>query len=73
MELTEEEQQKLAALRGDIQHAADQLDRGEGVGDFNYDAFLAERHRVHAFRQPVSHRDLGLCGAGQSVPGGSSY
>lgn len=47
-ELTEEEQQKLSALRGDIQHAADQLDRGESIRDFSYDAFLAERHRLHA-------------------------
>ena len=48
VELTDEERQKLAALSGDIQHAADQLDRGEGVRDFNYDAFLTERRRVHA-------------------------
>jgi Arc/MetJ-type ribon-helix-helix transcriptional regulator len=47
-ELTEEEQQKLSALRGDIEHAAGQLDRGEGIRDFDYDAFLAERHRIHA-------------------------
>lgn len=52
-ELTEEEQQKLSALRGDIQHATDQLDRGEGIRNFDFDAFLAERHRIHAAEQSV--------------------
>jgi Arc/MetJ-type ribon-helix-helix transcriptional regulator len=47
-DLTEEEQQKLVALRSDVQHAVGQLDRGEGIRDFDYDAFLAERHRLHA-------------------------
>ena len=49
--LTEEEQSKIAALRQDVQHAADQLDRGEGIRDFDWDAFLAERHRAHAARK----------------------
>jgi Arc/MetJ-type ribon-helix-helix transcriptional regulator len=52
-ELTEVERQKLSALRGDIQHAAEQLDRGEGIRDFDYDAFLAERHRLRAGGQPA--------------------
>lgn len=52
-ELTEEEQQKLSALREDIKHATDQLDRGEGIRDFDYDAFLTERHRIHAAGQSV--------------------
>lgn len=45
---TDEEAVKLATLRTDVQHAADQLDRGEGIRDFDWDAFLAERHRAHA-------------------------
>ena len=52
-DLTDEEQQNLSSLRGDIQHAADQLDRGDGIRDFNYDAFIAERHRIHAAGQSV--------------------
>ena len=49
--LTDEEQQKFTALRGDIQHAADQLDRGEGIRNFDCDFFLAERHRLHTSAQ----------------------
>lgn len=48
--LTAEDESKLAALRVDVQHAADQLDRGEGIRDFDWDAFLADRHRAHAAR-----------------------
>jgi len=48
--LTAEEEAKLATLRADVQHAADQLDRGEGIRDFDWDAFLADRHRAHAAR-----------------------
>ncbi|MDB6074555.1 MAG: hypothetical protein JWO89_2195 [Verrucomicrobiaceae bacterium] len=51
--LAEAEQTKLADLRRDVQHAADQLDRGEGVANLDWDAFLAERHRAHATRKPL--------------------
>ena len=43
-------QTKLAGLRRDVQHAADQLDRGEGVSNLDWDAFLAERHRLRGIR-----------------------
>lgn len=49
-ELNEDEQLKVAALRSDVQHAAAQLDRGEGIRGFNCEAFLAERHRLHGER-----------------------
>ncbi len=49
--LTEEESAKLASLRADIQHAVDQVDRGEVIRDFDMTAFLAERHCEHAARQ----------------------
>ena len=43
-QLTDEDQQKLDLLREDVQAAADQLDRGEGVRDRDWRAKLAERH-----------------------------
>lgn len=49
--LTDEESAKLASLRADIQHAVDQVDRGEVIRDFDMTTFLAERHREHAARQ----------------------
>ncbi len=51
--LTEEEKQKLLTLRSDVQHAADQLDRGEGIRAFNWEAFLAERHQAFAIKRPA--------------------
>lgn len=42
--LTDEELAKLASLRADIQHAVEQVDRGEVIRDFDTTAFLAERH-----------------------------
>lgn len=48
-ELSAADQAKLAALRHDIQIAADELDRGEGI-EIDFDAFLAERHRAYAAR-----------------------
>ena len=48
--LTEDEQLKLGDLRREIQVGIDQLDRGEGVCDLDWDARLAERHRSHAAR-----------------------
>ncbi len=48
-ELSPADQAKLAALRHDIQIAADGLDRGEGI-EIDWDAFLAERHREYAAR-----------------------
>lgn len=45
--LTPEEELKLASLRADIQHAADQAERGEVVRDFSIESFLEERHREH--------------------------
>ncbi len=47
------EQAKLTDLRRDVQHAAAQLDRGEGVTHLDWDAFLAERHRAHAVRHSL--------------------
>ena len=49
--LTDEESDRLASLRADIQHAVDQADRGEVIRDFDMTAFLAERHSEHAVRQ----------------------
>ena len=49
-ELSAADQAKLAALRHDIQIAADQLDRGEGI-EIDWDEFLAERHRAYDARQ----------------------
>ncbi|MDB6137152.1 MAG: hypothetical protein JWO94_224 [Verrucomicrobiaceae bacterium] len=51
--LSEPEQAKLADLSRDVQHAADQLDRGEGVRYLDWNAFLAERHGEHA-----AHKNL---------------
>lgn len=51
--LSETEQTKLADLRKDVQHAAEQLDRGEGVAQLDWDAFLAERHHAHAVRHSL--------------------
>lgn len=50
IEALHEESAKLASLRADIQHAVDQVDRGEVIRDFDMTAFLAERHREHAAR-----------------------
>ncbi|MBE7493652.1 MAG: hypothetical protein HS117_01750 [Verrucomicrobiaceae bacterium] len=46
--LTEQEQDTIAVLRANIQHAVAQAERGEVIQDFNMDAFLQERHREHA-------------------------
>ncbi len=46
---SESDQEKLESLRRDIQHAAEQLDRGEGT-EMNWDEFYAERHRAYAER-----------------------
>ncbi|CAN5810755.1 hypothetical protein BH11VER1_BH11VER1_03810 [soil metagenome] len=52
-ELTIEDGQKLTVLRNDISDAIKALEHGEGIPDLNYEAFLAERHRVYeATRQP---------------------
>ena len=47
--LSESDQAKLESLRRDIQHAANQLDRGEGC-EMDWDEFFAERHRAYAER-----------------------
>lgn len=52
-ELSAADQAKLAALRHDIQIAADELDRGEGI-EIDYDEFLAERHRAYAARHQAA-------------------
>lgn len=52
-ELTEADRAKIEALRQDVQHAADQLDRGEG-SEMDWEAFLTERHRAHAARPQAS-------------------
>lgn len=49
--LTDEELAKLASLRADIQHAVDQVDRGEVIRDFDMAAFLADCHREHSARR----------------------
>ncbi len=46
---SESDQAKFASLRRDIQHAADQLDRGEG-NEMDWDEFFAERRRAYAER-----------------------
>jgi Arc/MetJ-type ribon-helix-helix transcriptional regulator len=38
---------KLAALRRDIQAGIESLDRGEGIRDFDWDAFLERKNREH--------------------------
>ena len=50
--LSEADQLKLESLRRDIQHAADQLDRGEGM-EMDWDAKLAARHSAFAARHPA--------------------
>ncbi|OYW28835.1 MAG: hypothetical protein B7Z47_05435 [Chthoniobacter sp. 12-60-6] len=52
-ELSAVDQAKLAALRQDIQIAADSLDRGEGI-EIDWDAKLARRHEAFALRQKKS-------------------
>ncbi|WP_395740180.1 hypothetical protein [Prosthecobacter sp.] len=52
-ELSAADQAKHAALRHDIQIAADSLDRGEGI-EIDWDEFLAERHRAYAARQQTA-------------------
>jgi Arc/MetJ-type ribon-helix-helix transcriptional regulator len=47
--LSESDREKFESLRRDIQHAADQLDRGEG-SEMDWDEFFAERHRAYAER-----------------------
>ncbi|TDU73059.1 hypothetical protein EI77_01526 [Prosthecobacter fusiformis] len=37
--------QKLEALRNDIRVGLDQLDRGEGISDFDWDAFIQGMHK----------------------------
>lgn len=49
-ELSATEHVKLEALRQDIQIAAEQLDRGEGI-EIDWDAFIEERHRAYAAHQ----------------------
>ncbi len=51
--LSETDEVKLESLRRDMQHAADQLDRGEG-SEMNWDEFFADRHRAYAERQRSS-------------------
>lgn len=46
---SESDQAKFESLRRDIQHAADQLDRGEGK-EMDWDEFFADRHRAYAKR-----------------------
>ncbi len=48
--LIAEEDARLAALRRDVQIGIDQLDRGEGIHNLDWDARLAERHRAFAAR-----------------------
>lgn len=43
-DLGPQEQASLAALRADMQVGIDQLQKGQGVRDFNWDAFLDEMH-----------------------------
>ena len=50
---TEAGQSKLADLRHDVQVAVDQLDRGEGIRNRNWDEKLAERRRAYAARHPA--------------------
>jgi Arc/MetJ-type ribon-helix-helix transcriptional regulator len=42
-----EDKAKLAALRQDIQLGIDSLDRGEGIRNFDWDAFLERKNREH--------------------------
>lgn len=39
------EQTTLSLLREDVNTAIDQIDQGQGITDFDWDAFLDERHR----------------------------
>lgn len=52
-ELSAADQTKIAALRQDIQLAADQLDRGEGI-EIDWDAKRALRHEAFALRQKIA-------------------
>lgn len=52
-ELNAADQAKIAALREDIQLAADGLDRGEGI-EIDWDAKLARRHAAFALRQQTA-------------------
>lgn len=52
-ELSATEHAKLEALRKDIQIAAEQLDRGEGM-EIDWDAKLARRHAAFAQRQKTA-------------------
>lgn len=45
---TEEEQAKLGSLRQDVQLAVEQLDRGEGIRELDWDEFIAARHQEFA-------------------------
>lgn len=44
--LNAEDRQKLHALRGDIQAGLDQLDRGEGISNFDWEALVHEMHQT---------------------------
>ncbi|MES2595445.1 MAG: hypothetical protein V4662_08925 [Verrucomicrobiota bacterium] len=48
--LSHADQMKLEALRRDVQEAADQLDRGEGI-EIEWAAKRASRHQAFAARQ----------------------
>jgi putative addiction module CopG family antidote len=49
--LNEAGKAKLAALRRDIQEGIDSLDRGEGIRDFDWDAFLERKNREHGMKR----------------------
>lgn len=51
-----EELSKLSALRAEIGLAEEQLASGESVTDPDWDAFLAERHRVFAGQPDLRQR-----------------
>ena len=50
---TEVEQSRIENLRRDIQLAVDQLERGEGIGERDWNAKLAERHSAYNARHPA--------------------
>jgi Arc/MetJ-type ribon-helix-helix transcriptional regulator len=46
--LTATEETSLSLLREDVNIATRQIDQGQGITDFDWDAFLDERHRHFA-------------------------
>lgn len=51
--LSAEEKETLNALREDVRLGLDQLERGEGVRDLNWDAFIREMHQERDASKPA--------------------